>query len=205
MARSVKRSSRLLAAAAVVAIGLAASVRAGTALVVALPVSAPDLIISLGSHEWERLPDAARHAHAHPAATVLLTVPQTVTVHNCHDCANRTARLGALGVDEDRIRLLTLTGTGTYAEAVAARDFALEHRAERLLIVTSPYHTRRALLVFRKVLGGTGITVGIDPSTSDPVARPERWWMVGYDRAYVVYEWLAAGYYAVKYQVPLTL
>jgi uncharacterized SAM-binding protein YcdF (DUF218 family) len=47
-----------------------------------------------------------------------------------------------------------------------------------LLVVTSPYHSRRALWVFRRILSGEGVAVGIEPvATGDQSPVPERWWL----------------------------
>jgi uncharacterized SAM-binding protein YcdF (DUF218 family) len=175
--------------------------RAGPALVVRVPVAEPEVIVSLASHEWERLPTAARLASEHASAVVLLTEPPHVTEFNCHDCANRVHRLRLLGVAGDRIGHVTLTGPGTHGEAVAVLGYARETGLRRLVIVTSPYHTRRSLGVFRKVFEGTGVEIGVEPALADSVARPERWWWGGYDRAYVAYEWAAIAYYGWKFGV----
>ena len=68
---------------------------AGRVLVVSEPVVSPDLIVSLASHEWERLPAAAAAARRFPSAAVVLTRPPAVTVYNCHDCEHRIERLAA--------------------------------------------------------------------------------------------------------------
>ena len=68
------------------------------------------------------------------------------------------------------------------------------------MIVTTPYHTRRALAVFRSVFDGSGVEIGMAPASESP-ARPGRWWTTPYDRWYVAYEWAAIVYYAVKYRV----
>ena len=81
----------------VLLVALAASA-AGTLLVVSRPLPHPDAVISLSSHEWERLPATARLASDNPAAIVVLTLPQPATVYNCHDCAGRVGRLQRLGV-----------------------------------------------------------------------------------------------------------
>lgn len=192
----------LLVIAGIVA-GVVAS-HAGSALVVTRAVAAPEAIISLGSHEWERLPEAARLARAHPASLVLLTEPPVATVFNCHDCANRVARLQAMGVDDERVRVLPIIGNGTYGEARAARAFVAEQGLHRVMIVTSPYHTRRSLAVFRKVFERSEVDVGVAPVPVAPPIRPGRWWLEGYDRAYVPYEWAATLYYWWKYDVPLS-
>ena len=174
--------------------------RAGTFLVISRPADTPDAILSLASHEWERLPAAARLAIANPSALLLLTLPQPASEFNCHDCSGRVARLERLGVAENRIRILPLTSPGTYGEALAALSFVRQARVRRLLIVTTPYHTRRSLAAFRSVFNGSGVEIGIEPASSSP-ARPDRWWATPYDRAYVAYEWAALMYYAVRYGV----
>ena len=195
------RRARLSLAFLVVGLMLWGVARAGPALVVRVPVADPEAIVSLASHEWERLPAAARLAAQHAEAVVLLTQPPEVTEFNCHDCANRAQRLGAHGVAEERIRYVTLTAPGTHGEAIAALDYARGAGLRRLVIVTSPYHTRRSLAVFRKVFEGTGVEIGVEPALADSVARPDRWWFGGYDRSYVAYEWAALVYYRWSYGV----
>ena len=190
--------SSALALAVLAAFGLR---EAGTSLVISVPLDAPDAIISLGSHEWERLPAAARLAARHPSAVVLLTQPRVITVDNCHDCGRRAARLARDGVAPTRIHVLPPAGRGTYGEAEAALGFARQKLLRRFLIVTSPYHTRRALHTFRTVFAGTGIRFGVYPATDTSPARPRRWWVEPYDRWYVRYEWLATVYYAFRYRV----
>ena len=175
--------------------------RAGTALVVSRPLAHPDAIISLGSHEWERLPVAADIARENPRAVVLLTLPRIVNEFNCHDCGNRVGRLVRAGVSADRVKILPLNTPGTYGEARIVAEFARGYRITRLMIVTSPYHTRRSLAVFRSVLADTGIEVGITPAARTSQARPDAWWRTPYDRWYVRYEWAAIPYYLVRYGV----
>ena len=183
------------------ALALGWSVRsAGTLLVLTRPLGRPDAIISLASHEWERLPTTARLAKASTSAQVILTLPRPATVFNCHDCSGRVGRLERLGVSSERVRIIPLQEPGTYGEAVAALTFARETDVQRVVVVTTPYHTRRALAVFRTVFDRSGIEVGIEPAASSP-ARPDRWWATPYDRAYVAYEWAALVYYAFRYRV----
>ena len=193
------RSAAVIGGVALLALALAAT-RAGTLLVVADSLPHPDAIISLASHEWERLPATARLATANASAVVLLTLPQPVTIYNCHDCAGRVGRLERLGVHQDRVRVLPLTEPGTYGEARAAVAFARQAHVRRLVIVTTPYHTRRSLATFESVFEGSGVEIGIEPASTSP-AKPDRWWADPYDRWYVAYECAAIVYYAVKYRV----
>lgn len=192
----------LAAAACVLVVGCAAALPyAGSALVVSSPLSAPDAIVSLASHEWERLPATAELAHRHPRALVVLTLPQPVTPFNCHDCVHRAERLMNAGVAVGRIRVVPLTVGGTYGEAVAVRGLVTEHHLRSVLVVTSPYHTSRSMATFRQVLGEDGVTVGVVPASKTSPARPEIWWARSYDRAYVTYEWAAVLYYRVRHGV----
>jgi len=169
--------------------------------VVSRPLEHVDAVISLASHEWERLPLTARIAGAHPEAIVLLTLPQPATEFNCDDCAHRLDRLRSLGVDAPRVRVLPLWSRGTHGEALAALAFAREASVGHLVIATSPYHTRRALATFRKVFEHTGIEIGVEPATAYSPAQPSGWLWVEYDRAYVAYEWAAIVAYKWRYGV----
>jgi len=177
---------------------------AGRVLVLSVPVDAPDAIVSLGSHEWERLPQAADAAARYPSALVVLTQPREVTVYNCHDCAHRVDRLVAAGVAASRVRMLALTHDTTWGEADACRRFAAQTPIRRVLLVTSPYHTRRALAVFRDALAGTGIEVGVEPAVYAK-ARPALWFTSAEDSWYVAYEWAALVYYGFRYGIPPAL
>jgi len=192
----------LVVAGAALATGLAF---AGTLLVVSRPLEYPDVIVSLASHEWERLPLTASLALQYPAAIVVLTQPQPMSVNNCYHCPERVAQLREAGISTGRIRVLYLNARGTYGEALASRDFLQNRDYKRVLIVTSPYHTRRALAIFRTVLAGRNIEVGVLPASAYSPARPRWWWLSPYDLWYVSYEWAATGYYLAKYGVPVAM
>ncbi len=179
--------------------------RAGAALVVSQPLSQPEVIVSLASHEWERLPETARQAALFPRALVLLTLPSSVNKYNCHDCANRVTRLARAGVSPQRVRVLPIPGRGTYGEAQATKQFVESHGVSRVVVVTSAYHTRRSLATFGSVLGPSGVSVGVMPVSGGSPASPGQWWLAAYDRAYVRYEWAAIVYYAARYGVPVWL
>lgn len=192
--RRIRRLALLCVAIALIAWPLS---RAGTALVASHPITSPDAIVTLGSHEWERLPAAADLAAATPSALVLLTQPKNPTEHNCHDCAARAARLVAAGVAAARIVTLSATVSNTREEAAAARAECERRRLRRLVVVTSPYHTRRAWFAFRQAFAGSGVMLGMVPTVYSP-AQPARWWRAPYDRAYVRYEWAAIAYHHAR-------
>jgi uncharacterized SAM-binding protein YcdF (DUF218 family) len=196
------RSGRLLLTLVVLALLSAWPLaHAGTALVVERDAGAPDAIIMLASKEWERLPAAAALAREHPGAMVLLTVPRVVTEYNCHRCDERPDLFEREGVSRDRIRLLAGAGS-TYGEALAARAHAGQEPFTRLAVVTTAYHTRRALGTFEAVFAGTGVEITSIPARPME-GNPRRWWATPYDRHYVRYEWAANVKYWWEYGVTL--
>ena len=174
---------------------------AGRLLVVAIPITSADAIVSLASHEWERLPATAVAAARFPNALVILTLPTRISTHNCHDCEHRVARLVHAGVKAERIRVIPLTVEGTLGEAQACAEFLRRSKLRALLVVTSAYHTRRALAVFRHELAGNASAIGIEPASRFSAADPSRWWRHPFDRWYVAYEWTALLYYAAWHHV----
>jgi uncharacterized SAM-binding protein YcdF (DUF218 family) len=139
----------------------------------------------LGSHESERLPQAATLASRWPRAVVLLTQPVTVTPYNCQDCSNRVRTLGRAGVPAARVHVLEPRVRHTFDELVVASVWMRENRKGRLLVVTSPYHTRRVRGLADAVVPAVAVGVSSCPVPGG-LAWP--WWSRRYDRRYVIYE-----------------
>jgi uncharacterized SAM-binding protein YcdF (DUF218 family) len=79
------------------------------------------------------------------------------------------------GVPADRVVLAPGDVETTYQEAVAIRQLAQQRGWCSLIVVTDPYHTRRARAIFRQVLAGTGIAVAMRPAPAHGY-RPDAWW-----------------------------
>lgn len=174
---------------------------AGHALIVNRVVSSPEVIVMLASHEWERLPAVAALARQHPNASVLITEPATVNQYNCHRCGERVAWFQAEGVAPSRVTVLRRI-VNTQHEATAVLEYWRGHPFNRLLVVTSPYHTRRALATFARAFDAEDVQVGVVPAAGGR-AQPDRWWLDPYDRFYVRYEWAAILKYRLIYGVPM--
>jgi uncharacterized SAM-binding protein YcdF (DUF218 family) len=169
----------------VVVAALLGSVPLGPWLIRERAIVRPDAILVLGSHEFERLPYAATLAARWPDAAVLLTQPVAVTPYNCQDCANRARTLASAGVAPARVHVLTPPVRNTFDELSAAAGWLDVRGARRLLVVTSPYHTRRASGLAAAVMPGATVGV-VGCPVAGGLARP--WWSRRYDRRYVVYE-----------------
>jgi uncharacterized SAM-binding protein YcdF (DUF218 family) len=79
------------------------------------------------------------------------------------------AMLRRLGVADDRIEVVEPTCRNTWGEAQALRGYLAKHDHVRVLVITSPHHTRRCRLLFDKVLGPEAVRVAFPvESFSDP-------------------------------------
>ena len=90
-----------------------------------------------------------------------------------------------------------VSGTDDEARAVAAE---IDRRPLRtLVIVTSPYHTRRALRTFDKILAGRKVDIGIEhPGVGEISPNPNSWWLTPRGWQMVAMEHVkSAVYYAI--------
>ncbi len=78
----------------------------------------------------------------------------------------------------------------TVEEAEALRDF-LGPGNHRLLLITSPYHARRAKIIFESILPETEITMSVTPYEH----FNEKWWSDYYTAPKVVLEAAKCAYY----------
>jgi len=82
------------------------------------------------------------------------------------------------GVPPEKIQVVSGIALGTYEETLGMRDYATTHKLKRLLIVTSAYHSRRALWSMRHAAERSGIEVGIDsPPPGWQTPAPSIWWL----------------------------
>jgi uncharacterized SAM-binding protein YcdF (DUF218 family) len=100
------------------------------------------------------------------------------------------------GVPPDKIELLPEPISGTYEEAVLLREYATTHHLQSLIVVTSAYHSRRALWTLRRVFEGTGISLGMEPvPTGQQTPSPALWWIHRRAWAWIPGEYVKAVYY----------
>jgi uncharacterized SAM-binding protein YcdF (DUF218 family) len=108
--------------------------------------------------------------------------------------------LQSLGVPRERVDIISTSTQGTYYEALLLRDFAQSHKVKSLLIVTSAYHSRRALWTFKRVFEGTGVEIGMDAAEpGEQTPSPGTWWfhLVGWQM--VPMEYVKLVYYRIHY------
>jgi uncharacterized SAM-binding protein YcdF (DUF218 family) len=108
--------------------------------------------------------------------------------------------LQAMGVPQSAIRRLGRGSLSTFDEAAAA---AKEFRAgSRLLLVTSPFHVRRARMIFLDQLEDRG--VGINVAAVPQEQFPDRWWVSQDAAREVLLEWAKIVFYVLggRYRAP---
>jgi uncharacterized SAM-binding protein YcdF (DUF218 family) len=98
------------------------------------------------------------------------------------------------GVPDDRIRMEQLSRS-TRGSMVAIRPILEREGIRSVVVVTSPYHQRRACWTARRTL--RGIEVRSQPA--DPAGwKPEGWWKTGWGRRIVLGEYAKLAYYVLR-------
>jgi uncharacterized SAM-binding protein YcdF (DUF218 family) len=177
-------------------------------LIVKAEVQSPDAIIVLsGSSTYaERASWAAKLYREGRAPLVVLTNDGVVGGWDNREDRNplfyelSMRRMQQEGVPSTQIQVAPGQAVGTYDESVLLREFAVEHRMKRLLVVTSGYHSRRALWSIRRACEGSGIEIGIDsapPGWQTP--SPWTWWTKRKGWKLVAAEYVKMIYYWSKY------
>ena len=111
-----------------------------------------------------------------------------------------TLRLTQAGVPPDNIELIPGRITSTFDEAMLMREYARTHAVRSLIVVTSDYHTRRALWTLRRALRDTGIEVGIEPAPPGVGSTsPGTWWWHARGWQMVFGEYVKLAYYRLRY------
>jgi len=98
------------------------------------------------------------------------------------------------------VALVVDTAQSTYDEATLVRDLAAHHGWRSLIIVTDPYHTRRAVRTFRAIIPDVQGTASVAPfldTFADPLSRGVRVWR------YATAELIKMSFYRLHYGIPL--
>lgn len=104
------------------------------------------------------------------------------------------------GVPADKIQVIPTPAGNTHDEATLLRDYSMQQDLRALLIVTSPYHTRRALRTFERAFRGSSTRIGVEsppPGLQSP--SPARWWLHPLGWKLVPGEYFKLIYYAWRY------
>lgn len=105
------------------------------------------------------------------------------------------------GVSQDALEMLPQIVSSTHDEALLLRSVMEARGLRSILIVTSAYHSRRALWTFRKVFEGSGINIGVTVvPPGDEMPLPATWWLHLSGWRVVAGEYLKLIYYWLYYR-----
>lgn len=109
-------------------------------------------------------------------------------------------RLEQQGVARKDIRVMSGYDAGTYRESVKLCDYVSDQGFKRVLVVTSAYHSRRALWSVQRACRERSIQIGIDsPPPGWQTPRPEIWWAHRTGWRFVAAEYVKMVYYRLSY------
>jgi len=101
------------------------------------------------------------------------------------------------GADSMDVRMLK-RGTSTFEESEEILGYAFAEDFDRIMIISSKFHTRRIDKVFRDKFRERGIEIVI--RGSDPISyKTDTWWQEESGMIFVTNEYLKLLYYAYKY------
>ena len=113
---------------------------------------------------------------------------------------SRDELIGA-GVARERIDVLMTPVSSTHEEALLLKQYAAGRNISSILIVTSPYHTRRAQLAFSRVFRNSPVQIGVVSAKSGMESpSPLTWWLTSRGWKSVPLEYAKMVYYFVKYR-----
>lgn len=176
-------------------------------LLVKQELASPDAIVLLsGSATYmERANQAAKLFHAGRAPVVIVTDEKLISGWSHAEQRNpffyelSMRELQRQGVPPTRIAVIHDIGAGTYQECERIREYATQHGLKRLLIVTSGYHSRRALWAMERA-AGTNLSIGMDSAPPGwQMPSPATWWLSRWGWKSVAGEYVKLVYYRLSY------
>lgn len=179
-------------------------------LIIEKPLESADAILVLGgSHTYsERTQKAAELFKKGVAPRIFLTDDGEQSGWSKTEKRNppfvELARnsLISKGVPAGSIEILEPQVTGTIYEARILSEKAKTANLNSVLIVTSAYHTRRALATFQTVFAANNqqIELGVtSPPTGEQTPPPDRWWLSRFGWQFVAGEYVKSIAYWVYY------
>jgi uncharacterized SAM-binding protein YcdF (DUF218 family) len=206
--RVTRRRALLIVAALLLAWPLLAWLAADWLVLNSEPARADTLVVLGGSSTYvERAEYAAQLFREGLAPKVLLTDDgqrggwSQEQQRNPFFVERAAAVLEGAGVPAERIETLQRQTSSTYEEARLLREYAATHGLHSLLVVTSGYHSRRALWTLERVFRGDGVELrlaAVPPGRQTPA--PAAWWLSPAGWRMVALEYLKLAYYHVRYR-----
>jgi uncharacterized SAM-binding protein YcdF (DUF218 family) len=178
----------------------------GRYLVVEHPPAKSDLVVCLAGGNVERGLTAADMYQRGFASKVFVAreiIPDGYEILRRRGVSYPESRdlmvrmLQGLGVPESAILTSDTPSESTAMEAALVAGLAKENNFRSVILVTSPMHSRRAWLVFRKAMESEGVRILVIPSSYSEF-KAEEWWKNRKDAKEVLFEYQKLVYYFFK-------
>ena len=177
------------------------------ALIVRTPAPAADAIVVLsgsGSYK-ERAHLAAKLYRDRPTRLILTNDNQrgpwsSAEQRNPFYYERAIDELCASGVPKERIEVVPQVVSSTYEEAQVLHDYTKAQGLHTVLVVTSAYHSRRALWTLRQVFKDEKIEIGLEPvPTGFQTPSSSTWWLYPKGWQMVFGEYFKIVHYRLRY------
>jgi uncharacterized SAM-binding protein YcdF (DUF218 family) len=181
---------------------------AARALVVNADLKRADVIVVLGGSSTfvERTRTAAQLFREGRAPRIILTNDgqqgawSSAEQRNPYSFERAAEELRRAGVPAEKIEVLPQLVSSTYEEASLLRGWTSAQNVRSVLVVTSAYHSRRALWTLRRAFQNSGVEIGLEAAPAgQQTPSPVAWWLHPRGWRLVAVEYLKIIYYHVRY------
>ncbi len=155
------------------------------------PERADAIVVMAGDPDYERTTTAAALMRAGMSGLLVLTGGEAGPGDGAESLRERAL---VLGVPSERIRL-EATSHSTREAVVAVLPILRGAGARTVILVTSPYHQRRAAASARRAWPGIRV---LSHGASHSSWSPHRWWRNAHSRRIVVTEYAKLLYYRCR-------
>lgn len=174
---------------------------AGEVLVERDPLAPADVIVVLAGNS----PFRARHAealHAQGLAPHVIISNEPLSSHGVQTTwlELRSVGLVKLSIPDAAIVPIPEISDSTYEEALRSRAIMQARGWRSAILVTDPFHMRRATMTFRQAFESAGLTVAASPADGSKYGV-DNWWTDRNAIMRVAQEYIKLGYYVALRRV----
>ena len=136
----------------------------GAYLIIASDLQAANAIVVLSGGDESRMSEALRLYNENYAKMIILTeTGQTIEGYSQLYSFDMRIVLLSNGVPSGNILITDRLVSSTRDEALEVKNLMINQQMKSAIIVTDPYHTRRAFDIFKEIFNNTDIRLSIQP------------------------------------------
>ena len=200
-----RRSFRLVTLLVALLVWALVAWGAGSFLVTRSELASADVLVLLsGAPNYaERAQRAAELWHERRAPRIVVTNDGTrgpwsqAQQRNPFFYERTLVELQRAGVPAESVQVLPQVVGSTFDEAQAIKSYAEANGIRSVLVVTSAYHSRRALWTYRRVFSNEDTVIGVSPAAGEASAL---WWLTIEGWRTVPVEYVKLIYYWIHYR-----